>query len=66
MPGPDFPTGGIVVNPEALAEAYERGQGTFRLQARFHVEQLPGNQQAIVVTELPYGAFRPTRSWRRS
>jgi DNA gyrase subunit A len=55
MPGPDFPTGGIVVNPEALAEAYERGQGTFRLQARFHVEQLPGNQQAIVVTELPYG-----------
>ena len=55
LPGPDFPTGGIVVNPEALAEAYERGQGTFRLQARFHVEQLPGNQQAIVVTELPYG-----------
>ncbi len=55
MPGPDFPTGGIVVNPEVLAAAYERGQGTIRLQARFHVEQLPGNLQAVVVTELPYG-----------
>jgi DNA gyrase subunit A len=55
MPGPDFPTGGIVVDPDELPEAYARGQGTFRLQARFHVEQLPGNQQAIVVTELPYG-----------
>ena len=55
MPGPDFPTGGIVVDPEGLAEAYERGSGTFRLQARFHVEQLPGNLQAVVVTELPFG-----------
>jgi DNA gyrase subunit A len=55
MPGPDFPTGGIVVDPEGLAEAYERGSGTFRLQAKFHVEQLPGNLQAVVVTELPFG-----------
>ena len=55
MPGPDFPTGGIVVNPDALHDAYATGQGTFRLQARFHVEQLPGNLQAVVVTELPYG-----------
>jgi DNA gyrase subunit A len=55
MPGPDFPTGGIVVDPDGLAEAYERGSGTFRLQAKFHVEQLPGNLQAVVVTELPFG-----------
>jgi len=55
LPGPDFPTGGIVVDPEGLAEAYERGQGTFRLQARFHIEQLAGGVQAVVVTELPYG-----------
>ncbi len=55
LPGPDFPTGGIVVDPEALPEAYERGQGTVRLQARFHTEQLAGGVQAIVVTELPYG-----------
>ncbi|MEY4227179.1 MAG: hypothetical protein RL190_1936, partial [Actinomycetota bacterium] len=55
LPGPDFPTGGIVVDPEALAEAYEKGQGTVRLQARFHTEQLQGGVQAVVVTELPYG-----------
>jgi DNA gyrase subunit A len=55
VPGPDFPTGGIVVDPEGLAAAYERGQGTFRLQAKFHLEQLPGNLQAVVATELPFG-----------
>jgi DNA gyrase/topoisomerase IV subunit A len=55
LPGPDFPTGGIVVDPEGLTQAYERGQGTFRLQARFHIEQLAGGVQAVVVTELPYG-----------
>ena len=55
MPGPDFPTGGIVVDPEELPDAYARGQGTFRLQGKYHIEQLPGNLQAIVVTELPYG-----------
>ena len=55
MPGPDFPTGGIIVDPDELPEAYARGQGTFRLQGKYHVEQLPGNLQAIVVTELPYG-----------
>lgn len=55
MPGPDFPTGGIIVDPEELPEAYARGQGTFRLQGKYHIEQLPGNLQAIVVTELPYG-----------
>ena len=55
LPGPDFPTGGIVVDPEGLAEAYETGQGTVRLQARFHTEQQSGGVQAVVVTELPYG-----------
>ncbi len=55
LPGPDFPTGGIIVDPDELPAAYAKGSGTFRLQARYHVEQLPGNLQAVVVTELPYG-----------
>ena len=55
LPGPDFPTGGIVVDPQGLAVAYAKGQGTIRLQARFHTEPLAGGVQAIVVTELPYG-----------
>ncbi len=53
MPGPDFPSGGIVVD-DGLRDAYETGRGTFRVRARAHVEQVSRNRQAIVVTELPY------------
>lgn len=54
LPGPDFPGGGVLVNPDKLASCYETGQGTVQLQGRFHVENLPGNRQAVIVTELPY------------
>ena len=53
LPGPDFPSGGIVVD-DGLREAYETGRGTFRIRAKAHVEQAARNRQAIVVTELPY------------
>lgn len=54
MPGPDFPGGGIVVNPENLPGIYEKGQGTVKLQAKFHVEGASSSQPKIVITELPY------------
>jgi DNA gyrase subunit A len=53
LPGPDFPSGGIVVD-EGIREAYETGRGSFRIRARAHVEQVTKSRQAIVVTELPY------------
>ena len=53
LPGPDFPTGGIVVD-DGLREAYETGRGSFRIRAKAHVEQVTRSRQAIVVTELPY------------
>ncbi len=53
LPGPDFPSGGIVVN-DGLRDAYETGRGTFRIRARAHVEQVTRTKQAIIVTELPY------------
>ena len=53
LPGPDFPSGGIVVD-DGLREAYETGRGSFRIRARAHVEQITRGRQAIVVTELPY------------
>ncbi len=53
LPGPDFPSGGIVVD-DSLREAYETGRGSFRIRARAHVEQVTKSRQAIVVTELPY------------
>ncbi len=53
LPGPDFPSGGIVVN-DGLREAYETGRGSFRIRAKAHVEQITRTRQAVVVTELPY------------
>ncbi len=53
LQGPDFPSGGIVVD-DGLADAYQTGRGTFRIRAKAHVEQVSRNVQAIVVTELPY------------
>ena len=53
--GPDFPTGGILVEPrESIVEAYRTGRGAFRLRARWEVEPLPRGQYRIVVTQIPY------------
>src|SRR6187455_840076 len=53
--GPDFPTGGILVEPrEAIVEAYKTGRGAFRLRAKWEKEELPRGQYRIVVTEIPY------------
>jgi topoisomerase IV subunit A len=53
--GPDFPTGGVVVEPrESIAQAYETGRGSFRLRARWSVEPLKNGVWQIVVTEIPY------------
>jgi topoisomerase-4 subunit A len=53
--GPDFPTGGILVEaPEAIVEAYRTGRGSFRLRARWEKELLKGGGYQIVVTEIPY------------
>ncbi len=55
VPGPDFPTGGILVEPrENIAEAYRTGRGAFRVRARWEKEDLPRGQWQIVVTEIPY------------
>ncbi len=55
VPGPDFPTGGILVEPrENILKAYATGKGSFRLRARWAVEALPRGQWQIVVTEIPY------------
>ncbi|MGB8814582.1 MAG: DNA topoisomerase IV subunit A [Paracoccaceae bacterium] len=55
VPGPDFPTGGVIVEPRAnILEAYRTGRGAFRLRARWSVEDLGRGQWQIVVTEIPY------------
>ncbi len=55
VPGPDFPTGGVIVEPrENIAQAYRTGKGGFRLRCKFEVEDLGRGQWQIVVTEIPY------------
>ncbi|MGC1503286.1 MAG: DNA topoisomerase IV subunit A [Sulfitobacter sp.] len=55
VPGPDFPTGGIIVEPaENIANAYLTGKGGFRLRCRWEIEDLGRGVWQIVVTEIPY------------
>ncbi|EEW24881.1 DNA topoisomerase IV subunit A [Rhodobacter ferrooxidans] len=55
IPGPDFPTGGVIVEPRAsILDSYRTGRGSFRLRARWAVEDLGRGQWQIVVTEIPY------------
>ena len=52
--GPDFPTGGIVVNESELQKIYESGQGKIRLRGKVEVEQVRGGKERLVITEIPY------------
>jgi topoisomerase-4 subunit A len=55
MPGPDFPTGGVLVEPrDNIVEAYKTGRGSFRLRARWEVEKFKGGGYQVVVTEIPF------------
>lgn len=55
IPGPDFPTGGILVeNPENILKAYTTGRGSFRLRARYEQDNLKGGGYRIIITEIPY------------
>ena len=56
VPGPDFPTGGIVVDgPEAIAETYRTGRGSFRVRSKWTKEEGQRGTWVVVVTEIPYG-----------
>jgi DNA gyrase subunit A len=54
VPGPDLPTGGMIVGLDGVRDAYETGRGTFKMRATARVEPV-GRRKGIVVTELPYG-----------
>ncbi len=54
MPGPDFPTGGIVTNKDELAEIYETGSGKIRIRGKVELEVSKGGKPSLVITEIPY------------
>ncbi len=55
VPGPDFPTGGVIHGREGIREAYATGRGSITVRAVLRVEELKGGRQQIVVDEIPYG-----------
>lgn len=54
IPGPDFPTGGIVINKDDLKAIYETGNGKIKLRGKAEIEPMKGGKERIVITEIPY------------
>ena len=54
VPGPDLPTGGIIVGLDGINEAYRTGKGSFRMRAKIDIEQVSARRTGLVVRELPY------------
>jgi len=54
MPGPDFPTGALILGRNGIREAFHTGRGSLTVRARTHVEELRKDREAIIVTEIPY------------
>jgi DNA gyrase subunit A len=54
VPGPDFPTGGIILGRSGIRAAFETGRGSIPLRAACEIEEMKGGRQAIIVTEIPY------------
>lgn len=54
IPGPDFPTGGIVANKDELTEIYRTGTGKIKLRGKIEVEQQKGGKERLIITEIPY------------
>ena len=74
VPGPDLPTGGMIVGLDGIRQAYETGKGSFRMRATTRIEQVTPRRQGIVVTSLPYSVgpervidriAHPSRTTRR-
>jgi DNA gyrase subunit A len=54
LPGPDFPTGGLIIGREGILQAYSTGRGRIVLRGVAHIEEMSGNRQRIAITEIPY------------
>jgi len=60
VPGPDFPTGGVICGQTGIREAYETGRGALLVRGRLHTEETRSGRIQIVVDEIPYGVLLPT------
>src|SRR5579864_2215106 len=58
VPGPDFPTGGIICGRDGIIEGYKSGRGRITLRAKIHTEEQKNGKTLVVVDEIPYGVIR--------
>lgn len=58
LPGPDFPTGGIIMGKKGIVDAYETGRGSLKIRAKTKIEEGKNGKNSIVVTEIPYQVNR--------
>ncbi len=54
LPGPDFPTGGVIIGKSGIAQAYKTGNGQIKVRARVSIETMKGGKEALVINEIPY------------
>ncbi|WP_244497925.1 DNA gyrase subunit A [Aureimonas sp. AU40] len=60
IPGPDFPTGALVIGRVGINNAYATGRGSILMRGKVHVEQMRGDRESIVITEIPYQVNKAT------
>lgn len=60
VPGPDFPTGGIILGRSGIRSAYETGRGSILVRGRAHIEEIRKDRDAIIITEIPYQVNKAT------
>ena len=60
IPGPDFPTGGIVLGRAGIYSAYQTGRGSIIMRGKVHVEEIRNDREAIIITEVPYQVNKAT------
>jgi DNA gyrase subunit A len=60
VPGPDFPTGGVIRGRDGIVEGYKNGRGRIILQAKMHTEELKNGRTQVIIDEIPYGVIRRT------
>jgi DNA gyrase subunit A len=60
IPGPDFPTGGMIIGSEGILSAYATGRGRVVMRGVAHIEEMKGSRHQIVVTEIPYQVNKTT------
>ena len=54
IPGPDFPTGGIIIGKSIIKEGYQSGRGSFKIRGEINIEQLKNGRERLVITSIPY------------